>query len=85
MGTVLELAEEEGTTALISSRVQWHNHIVYLPVRKSDGSYKKQAALIPAVKKVSVGYLELTKDNIVSVAFGALGDAYGWGGMLHFC
>ncbi len=83
MGTVLELAEQEGSAALIINRVPWHNHVVYLPVRNPDGSYKKQEALIPAVKKVSAGYLDLTEEGIVSTAFEALGNTYGWGGMLH--
>ena len=83
MGTTLELAEPETPDALVGNRVTWHNHVVYLPVRQEDGSYRKQAALISASKKVHAGYLPLTKANIVSVAFEALGDAYGWGGMLQ--
>ena len=83
MGTTLELAEPETPDAVVGNRVTWHNHLVYLPVRQEDGSYRKRAALISASKKVHVGYLPLTQTNIVSVAFEALGDAYGWGGMLQ--
>ena len=82
MGTTLELAEPGTPDALVGNRGTWHNHVVYLPVRQEDGSYLKQAALISESKKVHIGYLPLTKSNIVSVAFEALGDAYGWGGML---
>lgn len=83
MGTTLELAEPETSDALVGNRVTWHNYMVYLPVRQEDGSYRKQAALISTSKKVHAGYLPLTKANIVSVAFEALGDVYGWGGMLQ--
>ena len=83
MGTTLELADPEAPDALVGNRVTWHNHVVYLPVREVDGSFRKQAALISERRKVHVGYLPLTKFNIAAVAFEALGDAYGWGGMLQ--
>ena len=82
MGTTLELGRAETPASLVINRATWHNHVVYLPVRRDDGSYVKRQALIPARAKVSVGYLPLTKENIASVALEALGDAYGWGGML---
>lgn len=53
--------------------------MVYLPVRRADGSYEKQMALIPETAQVSVGYLPLTEENIAMVALNSLGDTYGWG------
>ena len=82
MGTTLELGQAESPASLVGNRVTWHNYVVCLPVRREDGSYEKRQTLIPASRKVCVGYLPLTKENIASVAFEALGDAYGWGGML---
>ena len=83
MGTTLELAEPELQDVLVNNRVTWHSHAVYLPVRQADGSYSKQTALVAANKKVHVGYLLLTKNAVASIAFEALGDVYGWGGMLQ--
>lgn len=56
--------------------------MVYLPVRRADGSYEKQMALIPETAQVSVGYLPLTEENIAMVVLNSLGDTYGWGGMM---
>ena len=38
--------------------------------------------LISQHSAVSVGYLPLTSQNVLRVAFSMLGDAYGWGAML---
>ncbi len=83
MGTTLEACGTEDLTKLVANRAVYHNIAVWLPVRNADGSYSKEAALIPEHFGVSRGPLELTRENILSVAFGALGDAYGWGGMLY--
>lgn len=56
--------------------------MVYLPVRRADGSYEKQMALIPETAQVSVGYLPLAEENIAMVALNSLGNTYGWGGMM---
>ena len=82
MGTALELVPELEADQLVGNRSPFHNHVAYLPVRNSDGSYTKEMALIPETAKVSEGYLPLTKENIAMVALGNLGDAYGWGGMM---
>ena len=83
MGTVLELADWPDPEDLVSNRAAYHNYVVNLPVRKEDGSYEKRTALLPAARGVSLGYLPLTAENIASVAMNALGDVYGWGGMLE--
>ena len=82
MGTCLELADESEWTDLIDNRAAYNNHVVWMPVRKSDGSYDKQLALIGENKKVSEGFLPVTSENIAMVALNWLGDVYGWGGML---
>ena len=83
MGTVLELAEDNDALELISNRSAYYNYAVFLPIRGADGSYGKKKALISRSEKVHEGYLELTEENIISVSFEMLGDAYGWGGMLN--
>lgn len=81
-GTALETTTVP-TGTLVGNRAAYHNHVVYLPIRNSDGSYSKELALIPQTAKVYDGYLPLTKENIAMVALGNLGDAYGWGGMMN--
>ena len=83
MGTVLEQADWPDPEDLVSNRATYYNYVVYLPVRREDGSYEKRTALLPAVKDVSPGYLPLTAENLAKVAMNALGDVYGWGGMLE--
>ena len=82
-GTRLELVNEElEADELVINRSPYHNYVVYLPVRREDGSYEKQMALLPETAKVSVGYPPLTMENIAMVMLNNLGDAYGWGGMM---
>ena len=81
-GTTLELVTDLQPDQLIGNRSPYHNYVVYLPVRRADGSYEKQMALIPETAHVSVGYLPLTEENIALAALQNLGDAYGWGGMM---
>ena len=81
-GTALELVTDLEPGQLVGNRSPYHNYVVWLPVRREDGSFEKQMALIPETAKVSVGYLPLTMANIAMVALSDLGDAYGWGGML---
>ncbi len=83
MGTVLKLIEEEKLPeADFAERASWNNYAVYVPTRGVGGEYEKRVALIPQHYNVSVGYLPMTQENILQLAFSALGDRYGWGGML---
>ena len=86
LGTVLKLVPDSEKPENISGRGTWNNYVVYLPTRDEEGNYVKKYALISehyAVNKgLSVGYLPLTENNILNVAFTCLGNAYGWGGML---
>ena len=81
-GTALELVTDLRPDQLVNNRSPFHNYVVYLPVRRADGSYEKQMALIPETAQVSVGYLPLTEESIAMVALNSLGDTYGWGGMM---
>ncbi len=82
MGTCLQLATEEESQGRISNRTAHNNHVVWMPVRKDDGTFEKKLALIGENRKVSEGYLPVTTRNIMKVALNQLGDAYGWGGMM---
>ena len=83
MGTVLELADWPDPENLVANRAAYHSYVVWLPVRREDGSYEKKTVLLPAGKDVSLGCLPLTAGNLAKVALNALGDVYGWGGMLE--
>ena len=83
MGTVLERIDDLEAGQLVANRLPVHNYAVYLPVRGDDGIYSKVPALLNAREKLSESYLPLTQANIAKVAFGALGNAYGWGAMLY--
>ena len=82
-GTRLELVTNLEPDQLVNNRSPYHNYVIYLPVRREDGSYEKKMALLPETAKVSVGYLPLTMENIGMVALQNLGDTYGWGGMME--
>ena len=83
MGTVLELAKDVNPNELIDNRSAYNNFVVWIPVRNDDGTYSKKLTLISEHKKVSEGYMPLTKANISKVVFSALGNTYGWGGSLY--
>ena len=76
MGTVLELVPEEEIPTNIAERGPWNNYVVYLPVTMEDGTVERKYALIPEHYCVNVGYLDLTPENIIDVAFRCLGDSY---------
>ena len=82
MGTTLKLVPDSSIPRNIAMRGTWNNYVVYIPTRKADGGYEKQMALIAQNKPVNEGYLPLTSNNMLSLAFSYLGDTYGWGGML---
>ncbi|MCR5625680.1 MAG: SH3 domain-containing protein [Lachnospiraceae bacterium] len=83
MGTVLEKAEAEAGEKTITNRSEYYNYPVYIPIRNEEGKYEKKKALISVHHGISDGFLPLTSRNLMECAYGALGDAYGWGGMLN--
>lgn len=82
MGTTLKLVQEKDYDPALTNRAAYHNTAVWLPVRDEAGNYATTIALIPQHCDYSLGYLPLTTENVLNVAFTMLGDAYGWGGML---
>ena len=82
MGTCLKLASDEECEGWINHRTAHNNHVVWLPIRKTDGTYDKKLCLIGENRKVSEGFLPVTSANIVAVAMNQLGDPYGWGAQL---
>ena len=85
LGTILKLAKENEweISDRINNRSAYNNHVVWMPVRNEDGSFKKELCLISQHTKTHEGFLPLTEENIAKVAFGSLGNVYGWGGMLN--
>lgn len=82
LSTALKLVPEDKIPASIGGRSSWNNYVVYVPTKNTDGMYEAKPALISQHNSVSIGYLPFTQANVLDVAFGCLGDAYGWGGML---
>ena len=82
IGTVLKLVEADRIPQNIGERNAWNSYVVYLPTRNADGTYQKQMTLLPQHTDVSVGYLPLTQENLLKIAFKCLGNAYGWAGSL---
>lgn len=83
LGTILKLVPDDEIPTNIGERNTWHNFVVYLPVRKPDGTYEKQPALISQHYNVSIGFMPMTEANILDTAFTCLGNRYGWGNMLE--
>ncbi|MBO4396646.1 MAG: C40 family peptidase, partial [Eubacterium sp.] len=83
LGTQLPLVPRDQLPETIAERGTWYNYVVWLPTRDSAGKFVRSPALISSHHDVSVGFLPMTKANILKIAFSCLGDRYGWGGMLH--
>lgn len=83
LGTILKLVPQSEIPKNIGERGTWNNHVVYMPVRNDDGTYKRDVALIAQHYNVSIGFLPLTQSNILDIAFSCLGNRYGWAGMLE--
>ena len=82
LGTVLRRVDAADYDPKLNQRADVHNYPVWLPVRQEDGSYARTIALIAQSCRVSEGFLPLTQNNILTLAFTMLGNTYGWGGML---
>lgn len=82
MGTTLRRADSWEYTPAVTNRAAVNNYAVWMPLRAADGTYQKKVVLISQHDPVSAGYLPLTTQNVLNVAFTMLGDAYGWGAML---
>lgn len=83
MGASLQLVPQSEIPESVQGRSVSYNYVVYMPARMEDGTFTKKMALIPKNADISVGYLEMTLENIMNQVFKFLGNVYGWGGMLH--
>ena len=83
MGTTLTLVPEENAPDMVGNRSTWGSYVVKIPARDTEGNYYQEYALISLTEDVNVGYLDMTKANIIRVAMKQLGNRYGWGGMLN--
>ncbi len=83
MGARVPLARREEIPMDIDGQHPAGNYVVKLPARGSDGQLEFRIGLIAKSEDVRVGYLPLTRKNIISQAFKFLGQRYGWGGMFN--
>lgn len=81
LGSILKLVPENEIPEQIDERGTWNNYVVYIPTRDENGYYVKQPALISQHCSVSTGFLPLTQENLLKVAFSCLGNRYGWAGV----
>ena len=83
MGTFLftvSQSQQEEISDIFPEREPHSSFLVEIPYRKKDGSLAFAYASIPS-GKCSLGLLDYTSANVISLAFKSLGVRYGWGGM----
>ncbi len=81
-GTILQLVPQDLIPSSVASRGTWYNHVVYIPTRGNDGKLVREIALIAQNNGISIGFMPMTQENIMKLAFASLGDTYGWGNMI---
>ena len=79
MGTNLPLVNKKLIPNTLGGQNTLANYVIYLPTRNSSGRLEIQMALISRNKDVRIGFLPLTKSNILDQSFKFLGERYGWG------
>ena len=80
LGTVLKLVPEAEIPTDLAQQATT-NYIVYFASRGKDGKAQKTYAVLDKNLELYQGYMKLTQNNILDVAFSCIGDEYGWGGM----
>jgi cell wall-associated NlpC family hydrolase len=83
MGTRIPLAAAAEIPATIDGQTPNGNYVIKLPVRAEGGGLRIKPALLSRSADVSVGYLPMTRENIIRQAFKLQGTRYGWGGSFH--
>ncbi len=83
MGVKVPLAERAEIPIDIDGQHPAGNYVVKLPTRDIEGKFKTMLGLVARGDDVRVGYLPLTRRNIIRQAFKFLGQRYGWGGMFN--
>lgn len=80
MGTYLKLVPEELIPLDLASK-KADNYIVYFAGNDENGNAVKQYAVLNKSLELHRGFLPLTEENVLEVAFSCIGDPYGWAGM----
>ena len=85
MGMRIPLAAAAEIPATIDGQPPNGNYVVKIPVRArvEGGGLEVKLALLSRSADVSVGYLPMTRENIIRQAFKLEGTRYGWGGSFH--
>ena len=83
MGVKLPLDQTDNYRKSKEGREAYENYVVKIPTRDPKGNLAWKHAFVPVSRGVHYGYLTLTQENIIEVAFHALGARYGWGGMYN--
>lgn len=83
MGARVPLAARDEVPMNVDGQHPAGNYVVKLPARGNDGQLEFRYGLIAKSEDVRVGYLPLTRRNIITQAFKFLGQRYGWGGMFN--
>lgn len=83
MGAKIPLAMREEIPMDIDGQHPAGNYVVRLPVRGKQGELEFKLGLIARSEDARVGYLPMTRKNIITQAFKFLGQRYGWGGMFN--
>lgn len=79
MGVRLPLLADWPQSRLVNGQLPYASHVVALPMRGPDGALEIAPALVPRSADVGIGYLPLTRANVIRQAFKFLGERYGWG------
>jgi cell wall-associated NlpC family hydrolase len=80
MGSSFPLVEGKERPRFIDRMETSGQHVVSLPLRRSDGTLAFREALVPFSADVRVGFLPFTRANLIRQAFKIQGQRYGWGG-----
>jgi cell wall-associated NlpC family hydrolase len=80
MGMRIPLAAASEIPATIDGQSPNGNYVIKVPVRTQGGGLQVKPALLSRSADVSVGYLPMTRENIIRQAFKLQGTRYGWGG-----
>ncbi len=81
MGCRLPLAKISEMPQTKEGRQAYGNYLVRIPCANKEGKLIWKYAFVPVSRGVHKGYPDLTIRNIMTIAFDALGNRYGWGGM----
>ncbi|RNF85396.1 SH3 domain-containing protein [Montanilutibacter psychrotolerans] len=79
MGTRVPLLDRWPADRPVNGQHPYTAHVIELPLRNADGSLGFTPALLPRNEDATVGYLPLTRANVIRQGFKFLGERYGWG------